>query len=176
MRIEDAIFKAGGRTSQPPLSEGGIPCQWLPSPIRQLLRSVFFPFIWLDIFMQKVARLLVPPPYKKTGRCKRRGNCCHYILIRKPKGFMGHLFQWWNTQVNGFYLRSQEAYEYENHLVMVMGCRYLQKDGSCGSYTLRPMVCRKWPIIEAFGIPRILKGCGFSAKPRKKSKLHIAED
>ena len=176
MSIEDVIFKAGSETSQPPPPEGGIPRQWLPYPIRQLLRIVFLPFIWLDVSMQKVARLLIPPPYKKTGQCKKRGNCCHYILIRKPKGIMGHLFQWWNTQVNGFYLRSQETYEYEKHRVMVMGCRHLRKDGSCGSYTLRPMVCRKWPVIEAFGIPRMLKGCGFTATPRKKSKLHIAED
>lgn len=89
---------------------------------------------------------------------------------------MGFFFQLWNTQVNGFYLRSQETYTYEKHQVMVMGCRYLQADGSCKHYALRPMVCRKWPAIEQFGIPRILKGCGFTAVPRKRGKLHIAED
>jgi Fe-S-cluster containining protein len=88
-------------------------------------------------------------------------------MIRRPKGLFGWFFKFWNTQINGFYLHSDEIYEYENHKVMVMGCRYLQKNGSCGNYLLRPMVCRKWPIIEHFGYPRMLKGCGFKAIPRK---------
>ena len=33
---------------------------------------------------------------------------------------------------------------------------------------LRPAVCRKWPLIEYFGHPRILKGCGFQAVHREK--------
>lgn len=176
MKVEDFIFKAGTATSEPPPPEGGIPRQWLPFWIRQSLRIFFLPFVLFDLAMQKVAKLLIPPPYKQAGKCKRRGNCCHYILIRKPKGILGGLFTFWNTQVHGFYLRSNETYEYEKHRVMMMGCRHLQSDGSCGSYTLRPMVCRKWPVIEAFGIPRILKGCGFIATPRTKKKLHIAED
>ena len=89
-------------------------------------------------------------------------------MIRKPKGFFGWAFHFWNTEINGFYLRSKEDYEYEKHRVQVMGCRYLQKDGSCKHYKLRPMVCRKWPVIENFEHPRILKGCGFKAVPRKK--------
>ena len=39
------------------------------------------------------------------------------------------------------------------------------KDGSCGQYRLRPQVCRQWPVIEHFGQPKILKGCGFSSSP-----------
>lgn len=167
MDLEDLVFKAGEATSQPAPPKGGIPRQWLPAFIRWPLRLFFLPFVLLDVAMQKCARLLIRPPYKTTGQCKRRGNCCHYILIRKPKGFFGHIFKFWNTQVNGFYLRNDETYEYEKHKVMIMGCRYLQKDGSCKHHATRPMVCRKWPVIEAFGVPRILKGCGFKAVDRK---------
>jgi len=45
---------------------------------------------------------------------------------------------------------------------------------------LRPVVCRKWPVIEIFGQPRMLKGCGFKAIPKetpkpKKSPLDIIQ-
>jgi len=166
--IEDLVFKAGEAKEQPALPPHGIPRQKVPGWIRWPIRLLFLPFILLDVAMQRVARWLIPPPYKQVGSCKKRGNCCHYIMIRKPKGFLGWIFKFWNMEINGFYLRSDQEYEYENHKVMVMGCRYLQKDGSCKHHKFRPMVCRKWPVIEAFGVPRMLKGCGFKATPRKK--------
>lgn len=167
MTLEDIIFKAGEAKAPPPLPKGGIPRQWVPGWVRWPVRYFFLPFLHLDLTMQKLARLLIRPPYKQAGKCKQRGNCCHYIMIRKPKGLFGWFFKFWNTQINGFYLHSDETYEFENHKVMVMGCRYLKKDGSCGQYLLRPMICRKWPVIEHFGHPRMLKGCGFKAIPRK---------
>lgn len=175
--LEEQIFLAGDATEQPPLPKEGIPKQWVPGWIRWPVRLLFLPFVLLDAMMQKFARLLIRPPYKREGNCTRRGNCCHYILLRKPKGLFGPLFHIWNTQFHGFYLRSQEAFEFESHPVMVMGCRYLKKDGSCAHYHLRPMVCRKWPMIEIFGTPQILKGCGFKAIPRKSSTpLHVLKN
>ncbi len=168
MNLEDLIFKAGDATEEPSSPTGGIPRQKVPGFIRWPVRLFFLPFVLLDVTMQKFARWLIPPPFKTVGKCKKRGNCCHYIMIRKPKGFFGWAFQFWNTQFQGFYLRDKEDYEYENHRVMIMGCRYLQKDGSCKHHKLRPMVCRKWPVIENFEQPRMLKGCGFKAIPRKK--------
>jgi len=177
MNLEDLIFKAGNAKEQPPLPKKGIPRQWVPGWIRWPVRVFFLPFVLLDIAMQKFARILIRPPFKIGGSCKKRGNCCHYILIRKPKGIWGWLFKIWNTEFNGFYLRSDEDFSYEKHKVMVMGCRYLQKDGSCKHHRLRPMVCRKWPVIEQFGVPRILKGCGFQAINRKtKNPLKILND
>lgn len=168
MNLEDMMFKAGDETEPPPPPPMGIPKQKLPGFIRWPIRVFFLPFVLIDVAMQKFARILIRPPFKQVGECKRRGNCCHYIMIRKPKGILGWLFYLWNTEVNGFYPRSLEPYEYEKTRVMVMGCRYLQKDGSCKHYRLRPMVCRKWPVIEHFGHPRILKGCGFKAIPRNQ--------
>lgn len=174
MNLEDLIFKAGDSAEPPPLPKEGIPRQKTPAWIRWPIRVFCLPFVLLDIAMQKFARFLVPPPYIQEGKCKKRGNCCHYIMIRKPKGIWGWLFHYWNTEINGFYQRSRDDYEYEGKPVMVMGCRYLQKDGSCKHYKLRPMVCRKWPVIEHFGYPRVLKGCGFTARPRHK--LQILKD
>ena len=175
MDLEKLIFTASEAVKSPSPPKEGIPRQWIPGWIRWPLRAFLLPFILVDLAMQRLALWLIRPPYKQVGKCKKRGNCCYYIMIRKPKGIFGWFFKVWNTQFNGFYLRSEEDYEYENHRVMVMGCRYLQKDGSCKHYALRPMVCRKWPVIEQFGSPRILKGCGFKAVPRNKktSSLNI---
>ena len=174
--LEHLVFKAGDAEEPPPLPPGGIPDQKIPGWIRWPIRAFVLPFVLLDVAAQKVARLLIPPPYKQAGACKKRGNCCHYIIIRRPKGILGLLFRIWNTEINGFFLRSEEIFEYEKHQVQVMGCRYLQKDGSCKHYKWRPMICRKWPIIEHFGHPRLLKGCGFYAvlkNQKKQSPLDI---
>lgn len=168
MNFEDLILKAGEDTHEPFPSPSGIPKQKLPGWIRWPIRVCFLPFILLDVTMQKFARRLIPPPYKQEGKCKRRGNCCYYIMIREPKGIFGRLLYLWNTEINGFYPRRAKPCEYEGNRVMVMGCRYLQKDGSCSHYHLRPIVCRKWPVIEHFGHPKILKGCGFNAIPRNQ--------
>lgn len=168
MSLEDDILNAGDATSPPPLPRGGIPKQRVPGWIRWPLRYFMLPFVLLDLSMQKFARFLLRPPFKQGGKCLKRGNCCYHIMMRKPKGLMGAFFQFWNTEINGFFLRSDEVYDYEGHRVIVMGCRYLKKDGSCAHYKLRPMVCRKWPVIEHFGHPRLLKGCGFKAIPRER--------
>lgn len=173
MNLNDLISKAGKATSVPNEPKGGIPRQWVPGWIRWPVRFIFLPFVILDVTMQRIARMLIRPPFKQVGSCKKRGNCCHYIMIRKPKNLLGWVFKFWNTQFNGFYLRTDEDYEYEGRKVMVMGCRYLQKDGSCKHYGSRPMVCRKWPVIEQFTRPRILKGCGFKAVLRNKEQTPL---
>lgn len=144
-----------------------IPKQWLPGFIRWPIRYLLLPFVWLDIFAQSVAKKIIKPPYKKVGECKKRGNCCHYILIKKSKGISSKLDLFWHTQMNGFYRRDNTTHEYNGMRVYVMGCRYLKEDGKCGAYALRPMICRSWPRIEYFGHPQILKGCGFQAVPKK---------
>ncbi len=151
----------------PPEPPGGIPKQWLPGWIRWPIRLLLLPWIMLDLYAQKIAIFLIRPPYRQVGKCLKRGNCCRYIMIPEAKGFIGRLNFILSMQVYGFYPRSLEPHEYEGHPVMVMGCRYLKKDGSCAHYRLRPAICRKWPVIESFAPPRMLKGCGFKAIPRK---------
>ncbi len=166
--LDEILGLAEEAKEVPEEPEGGIPRQWLPGWIRWPLRVFLLPFILIDLSMQKLAQMLVRPPFKKEGECLKRGNCCHYILIPECKGVMGRLYYLWNTQVLGFYRRKPGVYESDGKKVHVMGCRYLRKDGSCGQYRLRPAVCRKWPVVEYFGYPRIIRGCGFKAVPRGK--------
>lgn len=165
--LEQVLADAEEAESPPPDPQGGIPRQWVPGWIRWPIRLLILPSILLDLCAQRVARMLIRPPYKKEGKCLQRGNCCHYILVPEAKGFLGRLFYFWNTQILGFYRRNLKVYESDSKRVYVMGCRYLKKDGRCGHYYLRPAVCRKWPVIEYFGHPRIIKGCGFKAVARK---------
>ena len=176
MNIQDLLENAGIEKGQPPLPLGGIPRQWLPAIIRWPIRAIILPFIWLDVFCQKVAKIFVPPPFVKAGKCKKRGNCCHYILVRKVKGGFGFLDLFWHTQVNGFYKRNKKPVQHGKGEVYVMGCRYLQKNGSCGRYFFRPAICRTWPRIEIFGEPEVLKGCGIYAKKRTSHPLNVLKN
>lgn len=173
--LEAILAQAEEADAPPPEPFGGIPKQWLPGWIRWPIRLLLLPWILLDLYCQKLALKILKPPFKRVGTCKQRGNCCHFILTSEDKGFLGKLYFFFNTQINGFYLRYKESYEFDGDRVLVMGCRYLKKDGGCGHYRLRPTICRKWPIIEHFGRPRTLKGCGFRAIPKtpKKSPLDI---
>jgi Fe-S-cluster containining protein len=163
--LEELLDEAGEALYPPPAPPGGIPPQFLPSWIRLPIKLFVFPFVLLDYAMHKLARKIIRPPFKKEGKCLKRGNCCYYVLIRHSKNLFGKLFYLWQTEINGFYLRYKEPYEYEGKKMVVMGCRYLKKDGTCNQYWLRPMVCREWPVIEHFGYPKILKGCGYRSNP-----------
>lgn len=169
--LTELIEKAGEDGHAPEEPEGGIPRQWLPGFIRWPIRALILPFLVLDLVMQKLASKIVRPPFRQVGACKRRGNCCHYILLKEPKGVFGKIDLFWNTQVNGFYLRSRKTHECDGEQMVLLGCRYLKKNGACGHYTFRPTICRQWPMIEHFGAPRMLKGCGFTAVSRDYSDL-----
>lgn len=163
--IDDLLYKASVAKEPPPPPAEGIPRQWIPFWIRQPVKWLLLPFVLVDFAMQKLARKIIRPPFKRVGKCKRRGNCCHYILIRHSTSLLGKLFYFWYTQFHGFYPRYPKPQPYDGKRMHVMGCRYLKKDGSCSQYRLRPLVCRQWPVIEHFGYPKILKGCGFRSDP-----------
>ena len=167
--LEELISSAESDEGPPPTPPGGIPKQWMPAWIRWPVRVVFLPFVVIDLWAQRMARLIIRPPFKQEGKCHQRGNCCYYILIPATKGLFGKLYYLWNTQILGFYQRSDQVYESDGKKVLVMGCRYLSKEGKCTQYRLRPTVCRKWPLIEYFGYPRLIKGCGFKAVLRDQS-------
>lgn len=164
--IED-LLRTAETLRAPPEPKAPIPKQWLPGWVRWPLKLSYLPVLMLDLAMQKIARMIIRPPFKTAGACKRRGTCCYYILMSESEGLFGKIFHFWQTQVNGFFVREKSPPDEEGKRFLVMGCRHLQKNGSCGSYHSRPSVCRRWPIIEHFGKPRVLKGCGFSPTLRK---------
>ncbi len=156
---------------QPEPPVGGIPPQRSAAWFRVVMRVLMFPVMFLDLLAQSVIQKLAPPPYRIKGGCLQRGNCCHYILMewdpimdRWP--WIGGFWMWWYTQIHGFYVHSFDMEDIDGSVARVMGCRHLQRDGRCGSYRLRPAICRQWPRIEYTSKPYLLKGCGYKAVPR----------
>lgn len=171
------ILESAGEDGHRPKS-CTIPRRWLPGVIRWPIKLFVLPFVWLDFMGQFVAKQFIRPPFKRVGKCKKRGNCCHYILVRKIRFLPKWLDLFWHSQINGFYVRDKSLYYYNKKPVYLMGCRYLKGDGSCKHYKTRPSICRAWPRIEIFGRPQTLKGCGFKAQPRSKvgsAKLPIID-
>jgi hypothetical protein len=169
--LDDMLYQASIGKKAPQFPGGKLPKQWLPSFIRWPLRVLFYPFIVLDNLSQNIAKKIIKPPFKKVGKCKKRGNCCHYILMKKSWGFLNVFDLFWNTQVNGFFLRDKKTFLYQGKQFYVLGCRYLKDNGSCSHYRLRPMICRSWPKIEIFGSPQLLKGCGFMIQDRLSGNI-----
>jgi Fe-S-cluster containining protein len=165
--VDEIIDTAGLLKQAPEEPKGGIPSPWLPEFFRKLVQLACYPVVLLDLTAQSIAKLFIRPPFRRVGSCKRRGNCCYYIVLKRTRGPLGFLERFWATQINGFYYRNKKPVSYMGKSVHLMGCRYLKKDGSCGNYTLRPMICRTWPVIAYFGWPRILKGCGYQVRATK---------
>lgn len=161
------ILKEAEREGPHPISIN-IPKQRLPHCARMFLRIIYLPVMVLDLSMQSLARKIIRPPYQKKGSCKRRGNCCRFILLPEAKGFFGRIYYFWQTEVNGFYVREISPADEEGNKMLILGCRHLSPSGKCLSYKTRPAVCRRWPMIEIFGTPRVLKGCGYSATIKSK--------
>jgi hypothetical protein len=172
--IDELIDIAGDESLDAPSTQ--IPPQRLPGWVRWPLRVIFCPFIVLDMAMQKFARILIPPPFKRRGKCLKRGNCCYYILFEEPHSFATKLAYWWGTEIQGFYQRYPHAFEHCGKRVVVMGCRYLKENRTCSHYTLRSVLCREWPFIEYFGRPQMLDGCGFHAELRSSYKKKKEEN
>ncbi|MBM3197973.1 MAG: hypothetical protein FJZ58_01800 [Chlamydiae bacterium] len=179
--LEELLKKAETASSPPAPPQGGIPQQRLSTLWRRTFQILLLPFLFMDLFAETIAKKIIRPPFLQEGACKRRGNCCHYILFPETKGWMRILFTFWSREIHGFYPRGL-TYQQEGKTIEVMGCRHLRPDGSCGNYFFRPKVCRTWPIIRVFGFPKILKGCGytFRLRPSYAKKyphlLHVLQD
>ena len=157
-----------------PLKEEAIPPQRWPGWIRWPLRVLALPILYLDLWSTAIVHRIWPPPYRLEGACKMRGACCHYLLMELKAGngeltYFSRLRIWWYTEINGFYFRSFSQVS-EGKNLQILSCRYLGKDNKCKHYHLRPGICRRWPRIDHFAVPGILKGCGYRIIKRKKDE------
>ena len=132
------------------------------------------PLAWLVHLGEHLFQRLRRPQYTLSGRCHARGNCCHHILAELPGVVGGRnpfraLSLLWATEFHGFFLRSFSAELDDGSHAQVFGCRYLQPNGRCAHYWLRPMVCRLYPHSSSHA-PSLLEGCGYHlARPPVQS-------
>ena len=158
--LEDLLIQASEATKEPPPpSAGGIPRQWVPFVDQTAHKMGFLaPFVAGGLYhMHRFARKTDSPSFQTgEGGCKKRGNCCHYVLIRySPSRLSAAYSIFWYTQFLGFYPRLKEPQEYEGKEDACDGMSLSQKRWLLQlNIILRPLVCRQWPMIEYFGYPQ----------------------
>jgi hypothetical protein len=134
--------------------------------VRRLLREGVFLFVVIMDAGRRFGQRWLRSEYKVAGGCKKRGACCHHVLLewspildRHP--FLGRLVLWKLTRLYSFYDRGY-TWEVEDGLMArVLGCHALLPDGRCGEYRTRPLFCRSYPELPLVGKPMVLKGCGY---------------
>jgi hypothetical protein len=125
-------------------------------------------FVLLDNFLtNSIKKALFKSKWVLTGKCKQCGNCCKEIYLKIDPGQLGSkLFSTlaikWITWLFDFILL---RIDYENYY-LVFTCKHIRADGKCGNYFWRPNICRNYPLVDYFEEPKLLPGCGFSAKQR----------
>jgi Fe-S-cluster containining protein len=149
---------------------GALPDPPRRGPIGRAVRRVLREIMWIFIVVMDLGRrfgaVLLRTEYVVEGACKKRGACCHHILLtwtplldRFP--FLARIVLWKYTRLYSFFDRGYSWEVEEGFLARVMGCHALLPDGRCGEHRLRPLVCRAYPELPLLGKPMVLKGCGY---------------
>jgi hypothetical protein len=143
------------------------PPQHLPAIIRWGIRGIIWPFMVLDLSIQRCLRFFVRSPHKLRGRCNGCGVCCRYILLEwagcvEKYSWLGRIYLWWMTEINGFYLLDFDFCDQEGSKYLLMGCRYLSKK-RCRHYLMRPAICHHYPWVGYFRRPGVLPKCGYKS-------------
>ncbi len=120
-----------------------------------------------DLFSEFAARFF-KTQYIVSGSCKKRGICCKNIAVYLSPAFWKYpilksIAIFWYQFVYSFELKSERP-DYD---VLIFSCHYLKKNGQCGIYSRRPLICRKYPAPRYFGQPEVLPGCGYQLELRK---------
>lgn len=134
--------------------------------VRRILREAAFVFVVLLDLGRRLGAVLLRTEYKLAGGCKKRGACCHHVLLewtpildRYP--LLGRIVLWKLTRLYSFYDRGYTWEVEDGFMARVLGCHALLPDGRCGEYRTRPLFCRTYPELPLLGKPMVLKGCGY---------------
>lgn len=156
---DDARAMMGAQPDPPPRS-------FLLRLVRRILREAVFVFVAILDLGRRFGAVLLRTEYKLAGGCKKRGACCHHVLLewspwldRFP--LLGRIVLWKLTRLYSFYDRGYTWEIQDGLMARVLGCHALQADGGCGEYRTRPLFCRSYPELPLFGKPLVLKGCGY---------------
>lgn len=139
--------------------------------LRRLSRELVGVLVRLMELGHRFGRTLLQTEYKVVGGCKKRGACCHHVLMEWSSLFdrfpiLGKLALWKLTRFYSFYDKGYSWEVQDGLLVRVLGCHALKPDGRCGEYRLRPLFCRTYPEVPLVGRPLVLRGCGYGFQRR----------
>jgi hypothetical protein len=134
----------------------------------RLLKRAIISIILLDNFLTNLPKkVFFKTRWVLEGKCKQCGNCCREIYLKmtprqaSSQFFTGLAVKWICWIFDFIFL----GIDYENHY-LIFTCRHRLPDGKCGNYFWRPNICRNYPLVDYFEEPKLLPGCGFSARPR----------
>jgi len=134
----------------------------------RLFKRIIISFILVDNFLTNLPkRTLFKSRWVPEGKCKQCGTCCKEIyLMITPRQLSSKLFTnlaiKWISWIFDFILL---RIDYDNYY-LIFTCEHRQPDGKCGNYFWRPNICRNYPLVDYFDEPKVLPGCGFSARLR----------
>lgn len=148
--------------------------------VRFILRAFLFVGVTLMDLGRRFGTVLLRTEYKLAGGCKKRGACCHHVLLEWSPLFekypiLGRLVLWKYTRVYSFFDRGYTWEIQDGLMTRVLGCHALKDDGSCGEYRTRPLICRAFPELPLTGKPLLLKGCGYKFERRDGNKMQVIE-
>ncbi len=134
----------------------------------KLLKRAIISFILLDNFLTNLPkRILFKTRWVLEGKCKQCGICCREIYLKiTPRQLSSRFFTdlaiKWTSWIFDFILL---RIDYDNYY-LIFTCKHRQADGRCGNYFWRANICRNYPLVDYFEEPKMLPGCGFSARLR----------
>lgn len=139
--------------------------------MRRIVQVIAVAIIKLDLAAQALVRLCIKPKHVLLGDCQRCGACCRSLVGDPPevvknnplllKGFIAY-----HRTTHRF-----EAYARGPNGEVLFRCGHLQSDNTCGIYWRRPLVCRTYPVVPAYGIPRLLPDCSYRIAARPVSVM-----
>lgn len=140
-----------------------------------MVREGLWVFIWLMDLGRRFGSWLLRSEYVVTGGCKKRGACCHHILLEwtpmlDARPWLARLVLFKMTRIYNFYDRGYTWEVEDGFMARVLSCHSLRPDGSCGEYRIRPLICRTYPELPLIGKPMVLKGCGYTFARRDGQK------
>jgi len=95
--------------------------------------------------------------YKIEGKCLQCGKCCREIRAYGLKNnnelrLMKLFLPWYHR----FFITGKDT---DGNLVL--SCKYLNPNGKCNVYSLRPLVCRNYPKKYIHFRGEMPDGCGY---------------
>lgn len=138
--------------------------------MRWCLRWVFRFFAVLEIKILKGVQRIIPPRYDVVGECVKCGKCCKEILFNPPRFIrttgLVHVFVLYHRLAHNF---SPVARGPDDEIIFA--CGHLKSDGRCGIHKWRPFLCRNFPVVPWFEVPKILPYCTYQVAARPVTQM-----
>lgn len=125
------------------------------------------PIYSLLVGLKRTEQKLSQPRFQIRGNCQNNGACCERLFLQEGPflswPILRQLTHFWMTRIYPFEIREHSMlHANDDNYYRMITCRNLE-DGKCREYSLRPYLCRVWPVGDDESPPILFKGCGYWA-------------